>query len=307
MGKRLIIQGVDYTNSAIGGAVTPEEPDTPVVPDVPDNPDVLSVQTIEPSLQDIASATTLVNRTIAIGSSRNPAQGGGYLRSVTSAVTGKYIRIVIVGADLNVISISDDIYLSEATTNIRNLNIYIPYDGYVAYANSETEQTGAIAYVNTGGQPHLEVGVSIGATASLNQFPTMRLALGCEIEITEEAPEQPTYDVEYGVKLDASGSGSLIEDATMATTNFLPIENSSSVTWGNSQGSTGFMYEYDDDKGKVDYWTAKTNPRTAAIKATSKFIRASFDAETLDYCYVKDETNGIYLFKGSKVYQKCLF
>lgn len=200
MGKRLIIQGVDYTNSAIG-AVTPEEPDTPVVPDVPDYPDVLSVQTIEPSLQDIASATTLVNYTIAIGSSRNPAQGGGYLRSVTSAVTGKYIRIVIVGADLNVISISDDIYLSEATTNIRNLNIYIPYGGYVAYTNSETEQAGAITYINTGGQPHLEVSASIGATANLNKFPTMRLALGCEIEITESAggggsEEEPDTPVE---------------------------------------------------------------------------------------------------------------
>lgn len=187
MGKRVIIQGVDFYNCSVDAQISP---------------DVIAVQTIAPTLTDVAEGITIVAPGIAVGSSTNPSQGGGYLRSIITKVTGKYIRVLVIDGTSNaVISISNDIYLSESTTNIRSLNIYVPSGAYIGYANSATEATGGIVFSNTGGASHLQVEVSVGSVATLNKFPTMQLSLGCEIEITESAggggsEEEPTPPVE---------------------------------------------------------------------------------------------------------------
>lgn len=89
----------------------------------------------------------------------------------------------------------------------------------------------------------------------------------------------------------------------MCTTSYMPISNSTSVKWGNTNGSIGMLCEYEDGYTFSDYWMPNANPRTVNLTGGTnvKYIRASFPMGTLDYCYVLDVTNNVYLYKGSKV------
>ena len=106
---------------------------------------------------------------------------------------------------------------------------------------------------------------------------------------------------EQGVKL--QNNGTTTTDSTMCTTSYMPISNSTNVKWGNTNGSIGILCEYKDGYTLSDYWAGNTNPRIVKLTGGTnvKYIRASFPMDTLDYCYVLDVTNNVYLYKGSKV------
>ena len=106
---------------------------------------------------------------------------------------------------------------------------------------------------------------------------------------------------EQDVKL--QNSGTTTTDLTMCTTSYMPISNSKTVRWGNTNGNIGILCEYKDGYTFSDYWEATQNPRTINLTGGTnvKYIRASFPIATLDYCYVLDVTNNVYLYKGSKV------
>ena len=175
MGKRLIIQGVDYTNSAIGG-VTPEEPDTPVVPDV-----TYEYQTIQPS-SDATSA--FVNATAFLGQVEVTATRGGYINAILCAFDGAYsMRVCVVDGTTNeVLSVSEDITQTNQRTDVRSLNIYVPAGARIGFGNGSGTK-GALKFTSASGTKHFEVTGTVGTLATLNKFPTMELSLGCEIEL----------------------------------------------------------------------------------------------------------------------------
>lgn len=107
--------------------------------------------------------------------------------------------------------------------------------------------------------------------------------------------------IEQGVNL--QNDGTTTSDATMCTTSYMPISNSSSVEWGNTNGNIGIICEYKDGYAFSDYWGPNRNPRTVNLTGGSnvKYIRASFPIGSIDFCYVRDVTNDVYLYRGSRV------
>ena len=68
-------------------------------------------------------------------------------------------------------------------------------------------------------------------------------------------------------------------------------------------GGNFSTHYYDNEKNYVDYYanSVKTK-RTISIKAgTFKYVRMNFNLLEIDNCYIYDETNGQYLWKGKSV------
>lgn len=107
-------------------------------------------------------------------------------------------------------------------------------------------------------------------------------------------------------KLDSDGN-EVAESGTLLSS-YIPISNSTSVTY---YGMTAFLAEYNADKVWLDYWNAKKdssgNMITGARKVnltggtSTAYMRFCVLATNKDNCYLYDETNKIYLFKGRNV------
>lgn len=73
------------------------------------------------------------------------------------------------------------------------------------------------------------------------------------------------------------------------------------ITWGIEGGSMGNLCEYNDSGGFIDYWSATLNPRTKGMSNNTKMLKATFQTSYLDYSYIHDNTNSVYLWKGINV------
>ena len=167
MGKRLVIQGVDFYNCSV---------DAPILPDVPHE-----YQTISPSS---GATIALAQPSIFIGQSEVTAKRGGYINAILCAFDGAYsMRVCVVDGTTNrVLSVSEDITQTNKRTDVRNLNIYVPAGARIGFGNG-SGTIGAIKFTKTSGTKHFEVTGWVGAAVELNKFPTMQLSIGCEIEL----------------------------------------------------------------------------------------------------------------------------
>lgn len=172
MGKRLIIQGVDFYNCSVDAPTTPDEPDV-----------TQKYQTISPSSD---ATSDFVNLTTFLGQSEVTATRGGYINAILCAFDGAYkMRVCVVDGSTNeVLSVSEDITQTNQRTDVRSLNIYVPAGARIGFGNGSRAR-GALKFTATSGTKHFEVIGTVGKTANLEKFPTMQLSLGCEIEFVE--------------------------------------------------------------------------------------------------------------------------
>ena len=170
MGKRLIIQGVDFYNCSVDAPNSPDEPDV-----------TQKYQTISPSSD---ATSDFANLTTFLGQSEVTATRGGYINAILCAFDGAYsMRVCVVDGTTNrVLSVSENITQTNQRTDVRNLNIYVPAGARIGFGNG-SGTSGAIKFTKTSGTKHFEVAGSVGATVELNKFPTMQLSIGCEIEL----------------------------------------------------------------------------------------------------------------------------
>ena len=90
-------------------------------------------------------------------------------------------------------------------------------------------------------------------------------------------------------------------NANRSIVGFVPCTPSTNIKWGVTGGTLGNLVEFNDSKSVVGYWTPNANPRTIAASSETRYVKASFQTSRLDYAYIYDATNQIYLWKGSKV------
>lgn len=103
--------------------------------------------------------------------------------------------------------------------------------------------------------------------------------------------------------------GDLIALTGYCVSNFIPINGALRITvnWVSTPDTTkavSVMNEYLEGYVYRDYWSYQGNGKRAITLtggANSKFIRVCFPIDSLDDCYVKDETNDVYLWKGANV------
>ena len=112
--------------------------------------------------------------------------------------------------------------------------------------------------------------------------------------------EYPGFIIVDGVELDAFNRIKLND--TMSIVGFVDCQPDTDILWGvGNGGQNGILCEYDIDMKYIDYWGVHGNPRKIHIKNNTFKIRASFTTEHLDYAYIYDETNDVYLWKGKYV------
>lgn len=112
--------------------------------------------------------------------------------------------------------------------------------------------------------------------------------------------EYPGFIIVNGVELWAFNE--IKSNDTMSIVGFVDCQPDTDILWGvGNGGQNGILCEYDIDMKYIDYWGALRNPRKIHIKNNTFKIKATFATEYLDYAYIYDETNGVYLWKGKYV------
>ena len=108
-----------------------------------------------------------------------------------------------------------------------------------------------------------------------------------------------TVAILHGFEIDKTGAN--VVNANRSIVGFVPCTPSTNIKWGVTGGTLGNLVEFNDSKSVVGYWTPNANPRTIAASSETRYVKASFQTSRLDYAYIYDATNQIYLWKGSKV------
>lgn len=112
-------------------------------------------------------------------------------------------------------------------------------------------------------------------------------------------------EILYGKAFDEHGN--IYDDTGSVITNYLPISNSLEITFKHGFTSQSLYHraliEYNSNKTFVDYWNTGTEIRTVLLtgRYQTRYIRASLNVNVLDDCYIYDDTNNIYLWKGINV------
>jgi hypothetical protein len=98
-----------------------------------------------------------------------------------------------------------------------------------------------------------------------------------------------------------TSSGTTTSDSTHCVTDYIPISNSTSITYSVGEDvQATYMLEYRADKTNIDYWYGSPNPRTQTLTGGTKtaYIRLTCLTSNLAAAYIYDNTNKKYLFKG---------
>lgn len=116
----------------------------------------------------------------------------------------------------------------------------------------------------------------------------------------------PYYDFVYDAKM-AYNTGLLSAAEGYCVSRFIPIQNNCrSFTWkyqnDSAAGSGVYLWICSDLQARVDYFSATVSPRTITHSKTNVYwVRACFLTEDLDDCYIYDNTNQVYVWKGLNV------
>lgn len=109
----------------------------------------------------------------------------------------------------------------------------------------------------------------------------------------------------FGYKLNRSAA--MVATETCVVSAFLPILSScrSFTCKFSSSGeaeSDCSLNMYNESQSYLDYWLANSNPRTITYTRTDvRYLRATFKTAALDDCYIYDNTNSVFIFKGANV------
>lgn len=104
--------------------------------------------------------------------------------------------------------------------------------------------------------------------------------------------------------------GDLVALTGYCASSYIPTNGALQITvnWVSTPaeqiGVISVMNEYLEGYVYRDYWSYQgAGKRTITLTggANSKFIRVCLPIDRLDDCYVKDETNDVYLWKGANV------
>lgn len=98
-----------------------------------------------------------------------------------------------------------------------------------------------------------------------------------------------------------TSKGAEASSSTMSVVGPINCNSGIQITWGVEGGSMGNLCEYNDSGGFIDYWGATMNPRTKGMSNNTKMLKATFQTSYLDYSYIHDNTNSVYLWKGINV------
>ena len=103
----------------------------------------------------------------------------------------------------------------------------------------------------------------------------------------------------YELSLD----GKNYQNKDMSVVGPIDCKQGISITWGvGREGIFGRLCEYDKNGNNLDYWNPMSNPRTITLsKSATTNIKASFSTKDLNYAYIYDNTNNVYLWKGDFV------
>ena len=110
----------------------------------------------------------------------------------------------------------------------------------------------------------------------------------------------------YYVSPTSAAAENKLADNAWALTKFIEIPNGSTSikVYAGSTDSAKKLAMYDVNKAYKDYYGHTPDPRTITTQNLGtiwKFLRNSIPLNKIDDCYVKDETNNTYLFKGFNV------
>lgn len=110
----------------------------------------------------------------------------------------------------------------------------------------------------------------------------------------------------YYVSPTSATAENKLADNAWALTKFIEIPNGSTSikVYAGSTDSAKKLAMYDVNKAYKDYYGHTPDPRTITnqnLGTTWKFLRNSIPLNKIDDCYVKDEINNTYLFKGFNV------
>lgn len=176
---------------------------------------------------------------------------------------------------------------SDVITNKSQIQLETTYDGSVVTPKYSLDSN--IATIDANGLLTFNSEGVVVVTASYNGKTATTT-----IEYSSSA-----VNIEHGVALKQDGT--VQTSSNMSTVGFVLTDGATSIKWGVTGGTLGFLCEYTSEGIQQDYWTASANPRTVTIKATSTQVKATFSTANLDDAYIYDNTNGKYLWKGKNV------
>ena len=120
------------------------------------------------------------------------------------------------------------------------------------------------------------------------------------------AVSDPYQDFVYDAKI-AYNTGALSAAEGYCVSRMLPIQNSCrSITWkyqnDSAAGSGVYLLVLSNLQARVDYFSATVSPRTINHTKTNVYwVRACFLTADIDDCYIYDNTNQVYVWKGLNV------
>ena len=104
----------------------------------------------------------------------------------------------------------------------------------------------------------------------------------------------------------ALNKGNLISAPGWSAIEYLDVPaGCTNITIETGQADPGHdcLCEYDADRNYLSYWGAGENPRTFSFDYPNqiRFVRATFLASAIDNCYIYDNSNHQYIWKGKNV------
>lgn len=112
-------------------------------------------------------------------------------------------------------------------------------------------------------------------------------------------------EVTFENNLAFNSLGEIYECEGYELSDFIPIDNSTTIMWNCASVSDGKSYiiEYNENKEYIDYWSPNASPRTITLtgKENTKYMRISLKSSVKYNVYLVDETNQKYLFRGDNV------
>lgn len=174
---------------------------------------------------------------------------------------------------------------SSKSTDESTIQLYAYYNG--ESVNASYEITSSVATIDSNGLITFTEEGTAEVTATYNGNTLTRTYTYNKITILS------------GFELDKTGAN--VANKSMSIVGFVPCRPSTKIKWGVTSGTLGTMCEFNEAKTLVDYWTPQSNPRTITAASGTRYVKAAFQTSRLDYAYIYDVTNVVYLWKGINV------
>lgn len=95
-------------------------------------------------------------------------------------------------------------------------------------------------------------------------------------------------------------TGDAIADEDNFLSPMLPVQGRHRIKWSYNATNTPRAQFYSPDDSKLTLYLMN-GERTVTVPALAVKIQLSFPVATIDNCYLLDETDNVYIFKGKNV------